>query len=335
MKHTFVCIDAHTCGNPVRVVRGGNPNLIGNSISEKRQHFLKEYDWIRKGLMFEPRGHDMMSGSMLFPPDNPENDFAILFIETSGCLPMCGHGTIGTITIAIEEGLVQPKTPGRIRMEAPAGLVEIEYQQTGTKVDWVKLTNVKSYLAAQNLTVECPELGELSFDVAYGGNYYAIVDEQQNFSGIQNFSASKIIQFSQVVRQRINEKYPNKFIHPENETIRDVTHLQWTGAPIDPTSSGRNAVFYGDKAIDRSPCGTGTSARLAQLYAKGKLKVGEDYIHESFIGSKFVGRVERETTLNDKLAIIPSIKGWAKIYGHNTITIDSEDDPYAFGFQVI
>ncbi|MCL8007156.1 4-hydroxyproline epimerase [Gelidibacter japonicus] len=335
MKHTFVCIDAHTCGNPVRVVRGGNPNLIGNSISEKRQHFLKEYDWIRKGLMFEPRGHDMMSGSMLFPPDNPENDFAILFIETSGCLPMCGHGTIGTITIAIEEGLVQPKTPGRIRMEAPAGLVEIEYQQTGTKVDWVKLTNVKSYLAAQNLTVECPELGELSFDVAYGGNYYAIVDEQQNFSGIQNFSASKIIQFSQVVRQRINEKYPNKFIHPENETIRDVTHLQWTGAPIDPTSSGRNAVFYGDKAIDRSPCGTGTSARLAQLYAKGKLKVGEDYIHESFIGSKFVGRVERETTLNDNLAIIPSIKGWAKIYGHNTITIDSEDDPYAFGFQVI
>ncbi|WP_323028331.1 4-hydroxyproline epimerase [Gelidibacter japonicus] len=335
MKHTFVCIDAHTCGNPVRVVREGNPNLIGNSISEKRQHFLKEYDWIRKGLMFEPRGHDMMSGSMLFPPDNPENDFAILFIETSGCLPMCGHGTIGTITIAIEEGLVQPKTPGRIRMEAPAGLVEIEYQQTGTKVDWVKLTNVKSYLAAQNLTVECPELGELSFDVAYGGNYYAIVDEQQNFSGIQNFSASKIIQFSQVVRQRINEKYPNKFIHPENETIRDVTHLQWTGAPIDPTSSGRNAVFYGDKAIDRSPCGTGTSARLAQLYAKGKLKVGEDYIHESFIGSKFVGRVERETTLNDNLAIIPSIKGWAKIYGHNTITIDSEDDPYAFGFQVI
>lgn len=335
MKHTFVCIDAHTCGNPVRVVREGNPNLIGSSISEKRQHFLKEYDWIRKGLMFEPRGHDMMSGSMLFPPDNPENDFAILFIETSGCLPMCGHGTIGTITIAIEEGLVQPKTPGRIRMEAPAGLVEIEYQQTGTKVDWVKLTNVKSYLAAQNLTVECPELGELSFDVAYGGNYYAIVDEQQNFSGIQNFSASKIIQFSQVVRQRINEKYPNKFIHPENETIRDVTHLQWTGAPIDPLSSGRNAVFYGDKAIDRSPCGTGTSARLAQLYAKGKLKVGEDYIHESFIGSKFVGRVERETTLNDNLAIIPSIKGWAKIYGHNTITIDSEDDPYAFGFQVI
>jgi len=334
-RNTFVCIDAHTCGNPVRVIKEGGPMLIGSTMSEKRQHFLKEYDWIRKGLMFEPRGHDMMSGSILFPPHNPENDFAILFIETSGCLPMCGHGTIGTITIAIEEGLITPKIPGKIKMEAPAGLVEIEYQQTGKKVDWVKLTNVKSYLAAENLTVACPELGDISFDVAYGGNFYAIVDPQVNFSGVQDFSASKIIQYSQVVRQRINEKYPNLFIHPENDTIRDVSHLLWTGIPIDPTSSGRNAVFYGDKAIDRSPCGTGTSARLAQLYAKGKLKKGEDFIHESIIGSKFIGRVEEVTTLNGKLAIIPSIKGWAKIYGHNIITIDDEDDPYAYGFQVI
>jgi len=332
---TFVCIDAHTCGNPVRVIKEGGPNLIGSTMSEKRQHFLKEFDWIRKGLMFEPRGHDMMSGSMLFPPHHPENDVAILFIETSGCLPMCGHGTIGTITIAIEEGLIVPKIPGKIKMEAPAGLVEIEYQQTGKKVDWVKLINVKSYLAAENLTVDCPELGTITFDVAYGGNYYAIVDSQENFSGVQDFSASKIIQYSQVVRQRINEKYPNRFIHPENETIRDVSHLLWTGTPIDPTSSGRNAVFYGDKAIDRSPCGTGTSARLAQLYTKGKLKVGEDFIHESFIGSKFIGRVEEETTIHGTLAIVPSITGWAKIYGHNTITIDDEDDPYAYGFQVI
>ena len=333
-KSTFVCIDAHTCGNPVRVIKEGGPKLIGNDMSEKRQHFLNEYDWIRKGLMFEPRGHDMMSGSILFPPHHPENDFAILFIETSGCLPMCGHGTIGTITIAIEEGLVTPKVPGKIRMEAPAGLVEIDYGQTENKVDWVKLTNVKSYLAAENLSVYCPELGEISFDVAYGGNFYAIVDPQENFSGIQNFTASKIIQFSQILRERINKKYPNQFIHPENETIRDVTHMLWTGTPLDPISSGRNAVFYGDKAIDRSPCGTGTSARLAQLHAKGKLKMGEDFVHESYIGSTFIGRVEKETTMGGKLAIIPSIKGWAKIYGHNTITID-EDDPYAFGFQVI
>ena len=331
----FVCIDAHTCGNPVRVITEGHPDLVGETMSEKRQHFIKEYDWIRKGLMFEPRGHDMMSGSFLFPPHNPENDFAILFIETSGCLPMCGHGTIGTVTIAIEERLVTPKVPGKIRMEAPAGLVEIDYQQTNGKVDWVKLTNVKSYLAAENLTVECPELGEIMFDVAYGGNYYAIVDPQENFSGVHDFTASKIIQISQMVRDRINQKYPNKFIHPENETIKDMTHMLWTGNPLDATSSGRNAVFYGDKAIDRSPCGTGTSARLAQLYAKGKLKVGEPFIHESFIGSKFIGRVERETSLDGKLAVIPSVQGWAKVYGYNTIFIDDEDDPYAHGFQVI
>lgn len=331
----FVCIDAHTCGNPVRVVTQGHPKLEGATMNEKRLHFLKEFDWIRKGLMFEPRGHDMMSGSFLYPPHNSDNDFAILFIETSGCLPMCGHGTIGAITVAIEEGLITPKTPGKIRMEAPAGLVEIEYRQTNGKVDWVKLTNVKSYLAAESLTVECPELGEIIFDVAYGGNFYAIVDPQKNFSGVHDFSASRIIQYSQVVRNRINKKYPNRFIHPENDSIKNVSHMLWTGHPIDPTSSGRNAVFYGDKAIDRSPCGTGTSARLAQLYAKGKLKINEPFIHESFIGSKFVGRVEKETTLNSKLAIIPSIQGWAKVYGYNTIFIDDEDDPYAHGFQVI
>lgn len=334
-KSTFVCIDAHTCGNPVRVIKEGAPILEGNTMSEKRQHFLNSYDWIRKGLMFEPRGHDMMSGSMLYPPHDLKNDFAILFIETSGCLPMCGHGTIGTITIAIEEGLIIPKTPGKIKMEAPAGLIEIEYQQTGKKVDWVKLTNVKSYLAAEGLTVECPELGTITFDVAYGGNFYAIIDPQQHFSGVHEFTASQLIQYSQVVRDRINIKYRSQFIHPENKTIRDVTHLLWTGNPLDASSSGRNAVFYGDKAIDRSPCGTGTSARLAQLYAKGHLKIGEPYAHESFIGSKFIGRVEQETTIDGTLAIIPSIQGWAKIYGYNTITIDPEDDPYAYGFQVI
>ncbi|MBO0329066.1 4-hydroxyproline epimerase [[Muricauda] lutisoli] len=333
-RKTFFCVDAHTCGNPVRVVAGGAPNLVGKDMSEKRQHFLKEYDWIRRGLMFEPRGHDMMSGSILMAPHSPENDFAILFIETSGCLPMCGHGTIGTITVAIEEGLIVPKTPGKIRMEAPAGLVEIEYQLTGKKVEWVKLVNVKSYLAAENLTVVCPELGEITFDVAYGGNYYAIVDPQQNFTGLQDYSAGQIIHFSQVVRKKINEKYPDRFVHPENSTIRDVSHMMWTGHPLDASSSGRNAVFYGDKAIDRSPCGTGTSARMAQLYAKGKLKLGEPFVHESFIGSKFVGKVEAETTLDGKQAIVPSIQGWAQVIGYNNIIID-DDDPYAHGFQVL
>jgi 4-hydroxyproline epimerase len=335
MKKTFFCIDAHTCGNPVRLVAGGGPVLVGNNMSEKRQHFLKEFDWIRKGLMFEPRGHDMMSGSILYPPHDPANDVAVLFIETSGCLPMCGHGTIGTITIAIEEGLIQPKIPGKVRMEAPAGLVLIDYKQEGRKVTSVKLTNVPGYLAPENenISVECPELGTLKVDVSYGGNFYAIVDVQENFKGLEHYSADQLISWSRVMRKRINETHT--FVHPENPTINTCTHILWTGKTISPEATARNAVFYGDKAIDRSPCGTGTSARMAQWYAKGKLKEGDVFIHESIIGSKFTGRVEKAVSVAGIPALVPSIEGWAKIYGYNTITIDPEDDPYAYGFQVL
>ena len=329
----FFCIDAHTCGNPVRLVAGGGPFLHGENMSEKRQHFLKEFDWIRKGLMFEPRGHDMMSGSILYPPHNVENDVAVLFIETSGCLPMCGHGTIGTITIAIEEGLIIPKIPGILRMEAPAGLVMINYRQEGKKVKSVKLTNVASYLAAENLSAVCSDLGHLTVDVSYGGNFYVIVDVQQNFKGIEHYSASQLIEWSRELRNNINQNY--SFVHPEDATINGCSHILWTGAVLDKTSTARNAVFYGDKAIDRSPCGTGTSARMAQWYAKGKLKKGDVFIHESIIGSKFSGTIQEETTVAGKPAIRPCIEGWARIYGYNTISIDEDDDPYAFGFQVI
>jgi 4-hydroxyproline epimerase len=301
-------------------------------MSEKRQHFLKEYDWIRQGLMYEPRGHDMMSGSILYPPHDPENDVAVLFIETSGCLPMCGHGTIGTITIAIEEGLIIPKVPGKVRMEAPAGLVLIEYKQEGQKVISVKLTNVASFLAAENLEIECPDLGTLTLDVSYGGNFYAIIDPQPNFKGLENYTADQLISWSRELRKRINEKYT--FVHPENPTINKCSHILWAGKTLSDTSTARNAVFYGDKAIDRSPCGTGTSARMAQWFAKGKLKQGDTFIHESIIGSKFTGRVEDVVNIAGKSGIIPSIEGWAKVYGYNTIKID-DDDPYAKGFQVL
>lgn len=340
MKHIFHCIDAHTCGNPVRLVKEGGPILQGNSMSEKRQHFIREFDWIRTGLMFEPRGHDMMSGSILYPPHDPNNDVAVLFIETSGCLPMCGHGTIGTITIAIEEGLIKPKTPGIVRMEAPAGFVNVEYTMNGpgihSGVKSVKLTNVPSFLHSSELTADCPELGELVLDVAYGGNFYAIVDVQKNFKGLEHYTADKLIAWARQLRRNINAKY--EFVHPNDETIHGCSHILWTGAVLDKTSTARNAVFYGDKAIDRSPCGTGTSARMAQWYAKGKLKKGDEFIHESIIGSKFTGRIEEEIPNafgNGKPAIRPSIEGWAKIYGYNTIWIDKDDDPYAYGFQVI
>lgn len=332
MKKTFFCIDAHTCGNPVRLVAAGGPHLEGNDMSAKRQHFLREHDWIRKALMFEPRGHDMMSGSILYPPSDSANDIGVLFIETSGCLPMCGHGTIGTVTIAIEEGLVIPKQPGRLRLEVPAGVVDVAYTQQGMKVTSVTIRNVKSYLATADVRAECPDLGTLTMDVCYGGNFYAIVDVQENFPGLEHFTADRLAGWGRALRENINRDY--NFVHPEDPTIRGCSHILWTGKTIDPSSTARNAVFYGDKAIDRSPCGTGTSARMAQWHAKGKLKRGQEFIHESIIGSKFIGRIEEETTLGNLPAIVPSINGWARITGYNTIIVDDED-PYAHGFQVI
>jgi len=197
------------------------------------------------GLMYEPRGHDMMSGSILYAPHDPQNDVAVLFIETSGCLPMCGHGTIGTITIAVEAGLIQPKVKGIIKMEAPAGLVNISYNEENGKVKSVKLTNVPSYLAATELTVDCPELGELVIDVSYGGNFYAIVDVQKNFKGLEHYAADKLISWARELRQRINAKY--EFVHPENETIKGCSHILWTGTVLDKTSTARNAVFMAIK----------------------------------------------------------------------------------------
>ena len=332
-RKMFFCVDAHTCGNPVRVVAGGGPELQGDSMFEKRLYFMKHFDWIRQGLMFEPRGHDMMSGSILFPPSDPSNDAGILFIETSGCLPMCGHGTIGTVTVAIEEGLIIPKTPGILNLEVPAGLIKVQYRQEGKKVKSVKLINIPSYLAGENLEIESPDLGKLVFDVAYGGNFYAIIDPQENFKGLHHHSASEIIPWSRSIRKLINEKY--SFSHPENKLISGVSHVMWTGDPLDPSSTARNAVFYGDKAIDRSPCGTGTSARLAQWSAKGKLRKGDVFIHESIIGSKFIGTIEDEANVGNFSAIVPGIEGWAKITGYNNIIIDDEDDPFAYGFQVI
>ncbi len=195
-RYTFSCIDGHTCGNPVRLVSGGAPLLTGNTMLERRAHFLAEFDWIRTGLMFEPRGHDMMSGSILFPPTREDCDIGILFIETSGCLYMCGHGTIGTVTMAIENGLIRPKTPGIVKLDTPAGVVTATYRQEGPFVEEVRITNVPSFLYARGLETEVEGLGRVSVDVAYGGNFYAIVDRQENFSDIAEYTAADLIRFS-------------------------------------------------------------------------------------------------------------------------------------------
>ncbi|WP_342657341.1 4-hydroxyproline epimerase [Sphingomonas sp. NY01] len=332
MRHTFFCIDGHTAGNPVRLVAGGAPLLRGASMAERRLDFLERFDWIRTGLCFEPRGHDMMSGGFLYPPCLPDSDAAILFIETSGCLPMCGHGTIGMITFGLEHGLITPREPGRLRVEVPAGVIDIDYAVAGPKVTSVRIRNVPAYLAAEGIAIDVPGFGPLSVDVAYGGNYYAIVEPQGAYTSLDDLGASRLVELSRTIRELVRAKFEP--VHPLEPSIRGVSHVLWADVPSSDGADGRNAVFYGERAIDRSPCGTGTSARLAHLTVKGRLQVGDRFVHESYIRSRFTGRVEAATSLGDREAIIPSIEGSAISTGFNTIWIDRED-PFWAGFSVV
>ncbi len=331
-RRVFRCIDGHTAGNPVRLVIEGGPDLTGDTMSARRQDFMARYDWIRTGLCFEPRGHDMMSGGFLYPPTTAEADVGILFIETSGCLPMCGHGTIGIVTFALEHGLIKPRTPGKVIAEVPAGVIELDYVQDGARVRSVRIRNVPSYLAQQGIEIDVPDFGPLTVDVAYGGNFYAIIEPQGAYTGLDALGAARILQLSPVIRTLVREAYTP--VHPLDPTIRGVSHLLWADMPKGEGADGRNAVFYGDKAIDRSPCGTGTSARLAHLHATGRLPVGQAFVHESYIGSRFIGRVEAGTEVGGRPAIIPSVEGSAIATGLNEIWIDDED-VFAHGFQVV
>lgn len=326
MKLSFNIIDGHTCGNPVRLVTGGSiPHLKGASMFLKRQDFLAHHDHIRTGLMFEPRGHDLMSGALLYPPSSEAYDVGVLYIETTGCLPMCGHGTIGTVTFIIEHGLITPKTEGVLRLETPAGLVLAYYNKVGEKVKSVRLVNIPSFLYGEDYKLNIEGLGEITFDVAYGGNFYALLEQ------LDAVTIADILYYSPLIRREFNEKY--QIAHPENSAINQLTHVLWAGVAKNGGTM-RNAVFYGDKAIDRSPCGTGTSARMAQLAAKSRLKEGDVFVHESIIGSTFTGRIEGRTNVGKIPAIIPSIEGWAKVTGYATIFLD-DDDPFYKGFSVV
>ncbi|MDH1143518.1 4-hydroxyproline epimerase [Pseudomonas mosselii] len=324
--------DTLTCGNPVRVVAGGAPQLPNVPMAEKREIFQREYDWIRQALMFEPRGHDVMSGTILYSSSRDDCDIGVLFIEVSGCLPMCGHGTIGTVTAALEEGLVVPKVEGKLAIEAPAGRVAIEYKRDGQYIEQVRLYNVASYLHAADVEIEVPELGKITIDLSYGGNYYVIIEPQENWKGLDSMSARDIVRLSPLVRRAAEEALAP--LHPEDSRIKGVSHVMWTDKPRHPRANARNAVFYGEKAIDRSPCGTGSSARMAQLVAKGRLSVGDTFVHESIIGTLFDCRVESAAKVGSHAAIMPSVAGWARVIGHNNILVDDRD-PLAHGFQLM
>lgn len=331
-SHLFSCLDGHACGNPVRFVIGGAPPLSGASMSAMRQDFLERSDWIRRSLMFEPRGHDLMSGAILYPPTRADCDAALLFIEVTGCLPMCGHSTIGAVTMGLERGLLAPAREGQVALDTPAGVVDASYRREGRHIAEVRIRNVASYLAAEGVTVALEGLGELAVDVAYGGNFYAIVEPQRCFPGLEEVSLDWLLSWSPVLRRALNRHLA--IAHPLDPTIAGISHVLWAGAPRREGAHARNAVFYGARAIDRSPCGTGTAARMAQLAARGRLKPGDEFVHESLIGTLFSGRVEGRAQVGPHEAITPSIAGWARLTGLNTILVNTRD-PLCAGFQVV
>lgn len=326
----FTCIEGHTEGMPVRMVVGGAPELCGASMGERRQHFVEEYDWVRRALMLEPRGHSHMSGTIFYPPVSPDADFSLLFIETSGCLPMCGHATLGSITFALEAGLVEPKQPGTVVVDVPAGQIRARYERQGDRIASVRFTNVPSFLLYQDLSIHLPALGELKFDIAYGGNFYPIIEVQANYPGCEHFTPEQLLAWGREVQRLVNASVD--VVHPENAAIRGVRHCMWTGRPLAKDSNGRSVVIAGDSLVDRSPCGTGSSARVAQRFARGWLEEGEAFRHESIIGSRFIGRVESTTRLADGTpAVYPSIEGSAWITGRAEFHVDDRQ-PYWNGF---
>ncbi|MNF40520.1 4-hydroxyproline epimerase [compost metagenome] len=331
MRRSFFCIDSHACGNPVRVVAGGGPLLPSVSMAERREIFVRDHDWVRTALMFEPRGHDIMSGVIIYPSSREDCDFGALFIEVSGCLPMCGAGTIGLSTVVIEEGLVTPREPGKLAIETPAGRVDVEYTLGGEFVESIRLFNVSSYLHSSDVVVNVPGVGTFTVDIAYGGNFYAVVEPQECWAGFEGQTTADIVGLSQKLRSALS--VISDPVHPENSRISGVHHIIWCDKPKSGNVHGRCAVFYGEKAIDRSPGGTGTSARMAQLYGKGRLNVGDTYRLESLIGTIYEGKVEAATSVGSFDGMRPSISGWAEITGHNTIFVDDKD-PLAHGFQL-
>jgi proline racemase len=326
----FSCIDTHTGGEPTRTIIGGMPPIPGKTIVDKMTQLKENMDWIRTALMFEPRGHSVMSGVVLTEPTHPEADIGVIFIETGGYLPMCGHDTIGVSTALVETGMVSVEEPvTKIILDTPAGLTRVRVEVVDGAAKSVTFRNVPAFVFADDIDIDVPKMGKIRMDVAYGGNVYAILPADAIGTDICPENANKFIEKGRIIRDAVNAQL--RIEHPEKPFINACTHVEFFGEPTLPEAHVKNTVLFGDVGIDRSPCGTGTSAKVACLYAQGKLQLNEEFIHESITGSLFKAKAVEETRVGDYRAVIPEVTGSAHIMGLNQIFIDP-DDPLKHGF---
>ncbi|MCG5215041.1 proline racemase family protein [Streptosporangium soli] len=328
-RHVYHAVDSHTEGMPTRVITGGAGVIPGETMAERRAYFLANLDHVRTLLMYEPRGHSAMSGAILQPPTRKDADYGVLYIEVSGCLPMCGHGTIGVATVLVETGMVPVVEPvTTVRLDTPAGLVVARVQVEDGAARAVTIENVASYSAGLDLTVKVPGLGEINYDLAYGGNFYAILPIESVGLPFDRAHKQQILDAGLAVMAAINEQ--DEPVHRLDSGIRGCHHVQFV-APGSDERLSRHAMAIHPGWFDRSPCGTGTSARMAQLHARGALPVGREFVNESFIGTRFTGRLVAETEVGGRPAVLPEITGRAWITGTAQYFLDP-GDPFPAGF---
>ncbi|GFR34856.1 proline racemase [Thermobrachium celere] len=327
---SIYAVDSHTMGEPTRIIVGGIPKIPGNTMPEKKKYLEEHMDHIRTAVMLEPRGHNDMFGSIITEPTNKEADLGIIFMDGGGYLNMCGHGSIGAATVAVETGMVEVKEPyTEIVLEAPAGLVKARVKVENGKAKEVSIVNVPSFLYKSDVEVEVEGLGKVTLDIAFGGSFFALVDSTQLGMQISPNNVQKLVDVALKIRRAVNESV--EIQHPTLSHIKTVDLVEIYGPPTKEEATLKNVVVFGQGQVDRSPCGTGTSAKIATLYAKGKLKMNEEFVYESILGTMFKARVIGETKVGDFNAVIPEITGSAYITGFNHFVIDPED-PVKYGF---
>jgi proline racemase len=331
-KKSIHAIDSHTMGEPTRIITGGMSKIPGDTMEKKRAYLEGNLDYIRTAVMHEPRGHKDMFGSILVEPISEEADYGIIFMDGGGYLKMCGHGSIGAATAIVETGMVEVVEPvTKVVLDSPAGLIRAEVEVKDGKVGEVTLTNVPSFLYKEDLIINVQGLGDVKLDIAFGGSFFALVDVEQLNLDICASNVTELTQTAMKIRDEVNKSII--VAHPFLLDIKTVDLVELYGKPKTTGANLQNVVIFGSGQIDRSPCGTGTSAKLATLYAKGKLKINEPFVYESITGTMFTGRVTEEVMIGEHKAVIPQIKGRAYITGFNHFIID-EEDPLRYGFTL-